>query len=134
MELDSVLLRGMLAIPVGWQLWLGWMALLNLVVAAFYSVKHPEARFILVAFLASAVVMVVIADNLGYVRLLGIGHVVLWTPLMICLFKRVAEVGVDRIYAKYLMAVLVTNSLSLVIDYVDVGRYILGERLPYVAI
>lgn len=46
MELDSVLLRGMLAVPVGWQFWLGWMALLNLVVAAFYSAILPLATAI----------------------------------------------------------------------------------------
>lgn len=134
MELESVLLRGMWASAVGWKFWLAWMILLNLVVSSFYFRRYQEARFILFAFLTAAVIMVVIAESLGYVRLLGIGHVVLWTPLMVYLFRRVAKGGDDRFYARYLMAVLVTDSLSLVIDNVDVGRYILGEQLPHVII
>jgi len=134
MELESVLLRGMWAVPVGWKFWLAWMVLLNLVVSSFYFRRHHEARLILFAFFTAAVIMVVIAESIGYVRLLGIGHVVLWTPLMVYLFRRVAKGGDDRLYARYLVAVLVTDSLSLVIDYVDVVRYIIGEQLPHVIV
>ena len=132
MEFEAVLLKGMWAAPVGWKFWLGWMIFLNLVVSSFYFRRNQEARLILFAFLAQGVIMVVIADTLGYVRLLGIAHVILWTPLMVYLFKRVTIVRDDQPYFIYIITVLVTDCLSLVIDYVDVGRYILGERQPTV--
>ena len=106
--------------------------MLNLIVSSFYFRRNQEARLILFAFLAQAVIMAVIADTLGFVRLLGIAHVILWTPLMVYLFKRVTIVRDDQPYFIYIVTVLVTDCLSLVIDYVDVGRYILGERQPYV--
>ncbi len=132
MEFEAVLLKGMWAVPVGWKFWLGWMILLNLIVSSFYFRRHQEARFILFAFLVQGVIMAVIADTLGFVRLLGIAHIIFWTPLMVYLFKRVTIVRDDQPYFIYIITVLVTNCLSLVIDYVDVGRYILGERQPYV--
>ena len=132
MELEAILLTGMWAVPVGWKFWLGWMILVNLVVSSFYFRRNQEARLILFAFLTQGVIMVVIADTLGYVRLLGIAAVILWTPLMVYLFKRVTKVRHDQRYFKYLITVLVTDCLSLVINYVDVGRYVLGERQPCV--
>ena len=132
MELEAILLKGMWAVPVGWKFWLGWMILVNLVVSSFYFRRNQEARLILFAFLTQGVIMVVIADTLGYVRLLVIAAVILWTPLMVYLFKRVTKVRHDQRYFKYLITVLVTDCLSLVINYVDVGRYVLGERQPCV--
>ena len=132
MELEAIILKGMLAVPVGWKFWLGWMILVNLVVSSFYFRRNQEARLILFSFLTQGVIILVIADTLGYVRLLGIAHVILWTPLMVYLFKRVTKVRHDQLYFKYLITVIVTDCLSLVIDYVDVGRYVLGERQPYV--
>ena len=132
MEFEAVLLKGMWALPVGWNFWLGWMILLNLIVSSFYFRRNQEARLILFAFLTQGVIMAVIADTLGFVRLLGIAHVILWTPLMVYLFKRVTIVRDDQPYFIYMITILVTDCLSLVIDYVDVGRYILGERQPYV--
>ncbi len=133
MELESTLLRGMWASPVGWKFWLGWMMSLNLVGSLFYIRKYQEARLILFAFLTQVVIMVAIAETLGYVRLLGITHVVVWTPLMVYLFKRIPKGHDDQFYVAYLKTVFITDCLSLVIDYVDVGRYMLGERLPHVS-
>ncbi len=128
-----VLLQGMWAMPIGWKLWLAWMMTINGAAAIAFS-KHREAKLILGAFFVQAVIMNMIADSLGFVRLLGLGHVLLWTPLMAYLVTRVraATAQGPYLFYFYLKAVLVTDCLSLVIDYTDVTRYLLGERAPYI--
>lgn len=117
--------------PFGWKVWLAWMMTINGAAAIAFS-KHREAKLILAAFFVQAVIMNMIADSLGFVRLLGLGHALLWTPLMPYLVSRVRAGDAQGPYLFYLKALLVTDCLSLVIDYADVSRYLLGERAPYI--
>ena len=67
-------------------------------------------------------------DQMGYVRLLGIVHVILWTPLFIYLFVR-ARSGAMPLPCRLVMWMFAaTLAVSLVFDYTDVVRYLLGER------
>ena len=127
---DSVLLQGMWAMPIGWKLWLAWMMSINAAAAIAFS-KHREAKLILAAFIGGGIIMSAIASSLGFVRLLGLGHV-LWIPLMPYLVTRVRAGNAQGPYLFFLKAVLVTNCLSLILDFADVTRYLLGERAPYI--
>ncbi len=67
-------------------------------------------------------------EKMGYVRLLGLPHSVFWTPLMIYLFTMMRKPTVGQV-AKVIMAIAsVVILISLVFDYRDVIRYLLGER------
>ena len=71
-------------------------------------------------------------DRLGYVKLLGLPHILLWTPLVIYLFGQFRRPDMPQIPKVILGLVLATILISLAFDYVDVLRYILGERGPSV--
>ncbi len=109
------------------QAWVYWMMFVNL--AAIVFVKRVEARWAMAAFMAAAILMNVLFAQFGWVRLLGFGHIPFWTPLAVYLWRRRTAIldtgGVFRIWADTL---LVTISLSLVADYLDVIRYFAGDR------
>ncbi len=67
-----------------------------------------------------------IYDQLGYVKLLGLPHIVLWTPLAYYLFRQIKREDVTEWPRRIMMLVLAAFVLSLVFDYVDVLRYVLG--------
>lgn len=106
--------------------WIGWLALVNL--SAIFFFAEIEARWVLAAFGASALTMFGLYELVGYARLLGLAHVLFWTPLVIYLYRRLSNLVGPPLLERWLRLLLATNGLSLVIDYVDVLRYLLGER------
>ncbi|WP_237058661.1 hypothetical protein [Microbulbifer sediminum] len=122
--------------------WLRWwfriMILTNLAAVFFILRKRlsggltarPEALAILVAFVASAVTMNWLYDWVGYVRLLGVTHLVFWTPVYFWLlgkFLRDAYTGPFRVYA---FIYLVVAGTCLLTDAADVIRFLLGDHQP----
>lgn len=77
---------GLLKLPLLIQVWLGLLVLVNLAIPVFFW-HRSEARLILGAFAAAAVVMVVLTGLAGFTRLLGLGHFV-WFPLLYYLWTR----------------------------------------------
>lgn len=68
--------------------------------------------------------------QMGYVRLLGLGHIVFWTPLAIYLWRWFRSDEVGKIQQGIIGVSLAIVLASLAFDYVDAARYILGERTP----
>lgn len=68
--------------------------------------------------------------QMGYVKLLGLPHVLLWTPLAIYLYRQTTKIGLPLWPRRIIWLILATITISLVFDYVDVLRYLLGERTP----
>jgi hypothetical protein len=124
--------KAVLRMPKPWVAWLALLMIVNMVVPIFF-IETLEAQVVLATLLASAVLMMFIFAQKGFVRLLGLGHV-LWIPLLLWLSGRIdftdASTGLDR----WLVAITVLNGLSLVIDVVDVIRYAKGERAPTVTV
>ena len=71
-------------------------------------------------------------DEIGYVRLLGIVHVILWTPLFVYLLRRAWHGEMRPGFRVVMWLFVVSLAISLVFDYVDVVRYLLGERASMV--
>jgi hypothetical protein len=67
-------------------------------------------------------------DNLGYVKLLGLPHIILWTPLAYYLFTQIKRPDMPLWPRRILIAIVTVFLISLAFDYVDVLRYALGER------
>ena len=124
--MQGVLMEGIMSMPLGWQAWVFWMMIVN--TASIFFLKHTEARICLAVWIPNGITMMLLAEQMGYVRLLGLSHIVWWTPLVIYLFMRRKEIDLKTPVGKWLVALLVTISLSLVIDYIDVARYIAGDR------
>jgi hypothetical protein len=69
--------------------------------------------------------------QLGYVRLLGLPHVILWTPLAVWLWRQRMRAEMPVWPQRIILAVCAVIAVSLAFDYVDVARYLLGERQAF---
>ncbi len=123
------LMKTIFTMKFPWNLWVAVMAIANMALGILYF-SMPEGKLTLAALMGSFVVMTVIFSKFGFVRLLGLGHVLFWTPLCIWLLTRLQDGQYDLAVGlkTWVYCVLVVNILSLLIDYADVIRYLRGER------
>ena len=82
---------------------------------------------IVVSFLLAGELMEYMYQQLGYVRLLGLAHIVCWGPVYAWIFIRREELVKAAYFGKFVMFYLVMAGISLTIDVIDVARYLLGE-------
>ncbi|MGB3246298.1 MAG: hypothetical protein WBB25_17320 [Sulfitobacter sp.] len=68
--------------------------------------------------------------TLGYVKLLGLPHIVIWTPLVFFLIAQARRAGMPVWPRRIIWLIVATLLVSLAFDYTDVIRYLLGERTP----
>ena len=127
---EGVLIDGILQQPLWLQIWIGWMMLVNTAAIAF--VAHREARIALGAWIGNGITMMALAEMAGFTRILGLSHVLWWTPLVIYLWLQRDRFDAKGAFTKWIYILLVTNVVSLLVDYIDVLRFILGERDPLV--
>jgi hypothetical protein len=73
------------------QYWMDIMVVVLGVFAAPFSFVRVEARWILAGFLAGAGTLMALYSQIGYSRLLGLAHVIFWTPVLIYLVRRRAQ-------------------------------------------
>ena len=118
--------KGILRMPMGVQLWLLVLMIANMVVPLFFF-GRLEARVVLLTFLANFLLMVILTALAGFTRLLGAGHV-LWIPLLVFLLTRTDQFDVHSPFGIWLVVLMVVNSISLILDAIDVYRYVSGER------
>lgn len=69
-------------------------------------------------------------SRLGYVKLLGLPHIILWGPLVVYLITRMRREDIPKWPWRILFMIVATLLVSLAFDVVDVARYALGERTP----
>ena len=124
--------KGLMSMPMPWPVWLGLLVAVN-VAGPIYFFEALEAKVVLGAFLAGAALMAAIFASKGFVRLLGIGHI-FWVPMVPWLWARLDQVGPGDLLGYWMIAVMALNSLALIIDAIDVLRYVRGEREPYIAV
>ena len=118
--------KGIMKMPILWQLWLMLLVVVNLVVPLFF-LDRLEAQVVVVALLASATLMTILTGVFGFTRLLGLGHI-FWFPLLYFLWLRLVQIPADDFFGIWVRALMALNAASLVIDIIDVSRYIAGDR------
>ncbi len=118
--------KGLLKQPFHVQLWLVLLVAVNLMIPLFY-LGRIEARVVALTFLIAAVLMTVLTALSGFSRLLGLGHFV-WFPLLYFLWTRLEQIPADDFFGIWVRVLMIVNAISLVIDVVDVIRYIAGDR------
>ena len=126
------LAKGMMSLPMPWRVWLGVLIAVN-AAAPIYFLEALEGKVVLAAFLAGAALMTAIFAAKGFVRLLGLGHV-FWVPMVPWLYIRLDQVGPGDPLGYWIIAVMILNGISLILDAIDVVRYLKGERQPYLTI
>ena len=124
--------EAMFMLANGWMTaWLYWMSFAIIVtplVLVFSKATRLDAVIVLLTNIAMLVGMGWIYEQIGYVRLMGIVHVILWTPLFIYLFLRAKNGEMPLLCRLIIWMFVVTLAVSLVFDYTDAVRYLLGER------
>lgn len=97
---------------------------------AFWKPTRITALFSLIAGLVSVGGTMFLYQQLGYVKLLGLAHIIAWTPLAVHLWLKMRAPDVTRAPRVIMGVVLATITVSLAFDYVDAIRYIAGDRTP----
>ena len=123
-------MRTMFSLPMPIRIWLGLLMFLNMVVPLFY-IKTLEGIATLAAAMAGAVTMTIINERLGFIRLMGIGHIT-WLPLVIWFWFRLDLADPDSLFLYWMWSIIILNTVSIIIDAIDIIKYIQGERAPYV--
>ncbi len=118
--------KGMMKMPLPWQLWLVLLLTVNLIVPFFY-IDRVEAQVVLAVLVASFVLSTILTARVGFTRLLGLGHI-LWIPLLWFLWTRLVQNPPHDLFGIWIRTLMTLNAMSLVIDAVDVIRYIAGDR------
>jgi len=119
-------LRGLLRQPRWVVAWVAWLMVANMF-APLAFLSRSEAKVVLVTFGAGAILMALITARTGFTRLLGAGHF-LWFPLLVWLAVRLAGAPADTPFGIWIRVLMATNGVSLLIDVVDVSRWLRGER------
>ena len=121
-------MKSILKMPSPWRAWVLLLVTANLVVPLFY-IQTLEAQLTIAAMVAGAITQSYIHSKLGFVKLLGLGHI-FWIPLVIWLGFRLNAIGLDSSFGIWLASLVLINTVSLAIDGIDVLRFISGERSP----
>ncbi len=118
--------KGLLQLPAPVQAWLLGLVAVNMIVPLFF-LGRVEARVVLSVFVASAMLMTLLTAFVGFTRLLGLGHV-LWLPLLYYLWTRLGPVPATDFFGYWVRGVMLVNGVSLLLDVLDVLRYVGGDR------
>jgi hypothetical protein len=120
-------MKSLLRLPKGWVIWVGILFSVNL--AGVFFLPRVEAIVVLVGLMLGGLFQTAIFSSKGFVRLLGLGHV-FWIPMVAWLLTRFDIATPQGSFETWMTAVVVFDSLSLLIDIADVARYWLGDRRP----
>ena len=123
-------MKALFSLPEPIRIWLGLLMFLNMAVPLIY-ISTPEGIAVFVAAMVGAVIIPEIHQRMGFVRLLGIGHLT-WLPLVIWFEFRLDLADPGSLFWYWMWSIIILNSISMVIDVIDIMKYIQGERVPYV--
>jgi len=116
------------------QAWVMVLVITNLLAVLFIVSKdesgfrfHFDALAILGSFIAAAIFMTWLHEQYGYVRLLGLAHLVFWLPVYLWVLTRYRSQLYSGWFQRYITLYLVIAGISLVVDGIDVIRYFLSQ-------
>jgi len=111
------------------RLWGFWLVGVN--AASLLFINHIEAQVALGAVGVAVSIQALIYQRQRFVRLLGVTHI-LWVPMLAWIAMRldVLPPG-EKWFHVWLITLIATNAACLVIDAVDVTRFVRGERKPH---
>ncbi len=118
--------KNILAMKKPWQAWIGALLTANLILPILF-LDTLEGKVVFVGMLVAMPLMMALYMKFGFVRLLGLGHAP-WLLTVPWLWMRWSEIPEGGAFYYWLLATLVLNSASLVIDGADVARYWRGDR------
>ncbi len=121
--------------PMWLQVWVMILTVVNLSAIFFAGKKQNgklrvriEALAIVFSFIAAGMLMSWLYNKVGFVRLLGLPHLIFWLPVYIWLLIKFRRNEFSFPFKQYLVVYFVIAGISLIIDIVDVTRYLLGDQ------
>jgi hypothetical protein len=124
-------MKHILSMPLPWRLWVAALFMTNM--GALVFLPRVEAWVVLGGLCLGAMLQTAIFARLGFVRLLGLGHFH-WFAMLTWLFLRLDSLSGEPSFHRWVIAVSAFCGLSLVIDTIDVLRYLRGERGPTIVL
>ena len=118
--------RGVMRAPLPVRLWLMLLVAANLGAPLFF-LDHLEAQVVLACFVASVALMTILTGLTGFTRLLSVGHI-FWVPMLFGLWNRLDQIPAQDAFGMWIRVLITANLVSLLLDTVEVVRYIRGER------
>ncbi len=100
--------------------------------AGLFFLPRPEPVVLWASILLGLFFMARVYQKMGFVRLLGAGHA-LWVLVVPWLVMRWAHLPPDagRLFNAWLAWVIVTDSISLILDARDAVRFLKGDRVAH---
>jgi len=96
-----------------------------------FSFSYREARWILLGVTLGMLGTIGAYALFGFTRLLGLGHILFWTPTLIYIVTvRGWKTYHKTLFSRWLILAAIIIGISLAFDVVDLLRWILGERAP----
>ena len=114
----------------GWRIWF-WILVLANVIGPLFFLNRLEAWVILGAYALAGAVIFFLHRRFGWVRLLGLGHFP-WLVVVPWLASRYLTTSPRGALGGLMLAIILIDGTSLIIDIVDVVRYLAGDRQPIV--
>ena len=115
--------------------WSGWMFALSVaapVLLLLFGAPRLDCLVVATAAIALILLMPPWHAHMGYTRLIGLPHIVIWTPLALFLYLRWEHLASPWPVRWTTAALMTTIVVSLGFDYADALRWLLGERAPLI--
>ena len=113
------------------NIWIN-VLMLGLFVAPAVMLFWPDSRKLgaagLIAGIAGAIAIDMMFKSAGYTRMLGFGHVLFLTPFAFVMWQTMRHADLRAWPRRIIWFSFTVACISLAFDYVDVLRYIFGER------
>lgn len=109
-----------------------WLQVLvgTLSVSILFSLFRHEARAILFGVVMGMLMTIVIYSQFGFTRILGVGHILIWTPTLFYMVSLQGTASVARTwFGRWLWLAILVMAVSLAFDYYDLARYMVGDRI-----
>ena len=108
------------------QLWIFFMVVVNL--CAVFFLQHYGARWVFFLNLGSLALMSYLYKRFSYSSILGLPHVLFWTPLVLIIWQQIKMIEIGTVYGLWLRVLFITNCISLLFDYFDVTKFCIGKN------
>lgn len=116
------------ALPMWVQLWIAFI-LVPVNVAGLFFLDTPQGQIAAVLSICGMLPNVpIIWFQRGFSRVMAFPHLPIWTPLVIWLAWVFATNPPEGTIRTYFIVLLIVDTISLAFDYLDVFKYVKGDR------
>lgn len=113
------------ALPQWVHMWMGWMEF-TFLSSFWFLLARVEARWVLATAVATFFGSLLVGYLFGWSDLWGAVHIVLWTPLLVYLWRRRPPLSQGSGFAVWVHLLMATIVISLAFDIVDVASWLGG--------